>query len=142
MKFNLVNAVNLKRKKIFLLIFITLNAVFFSVIIFNSYCFKYRSINFIQLPLLKKKHTEYKVKFAENDGIIFENQDKTVYNNLIQNNGQKDDQAKEKIRKQISHKDIMDKLRKVKNNNKDKDDPKKEKCNSQKNDDVFSLMKQ
>ena len=141
MKFDWAKIINIKRKKTFFLIFIILNLIFFSILILNSYYFKNQSIDFQNLPLLRKNYTNYKAKFAENDGLIFENQEKIIYNNLMQKNSHKNNSSTEKVRKQISHQDIMDKLTKVQNNQEEPKASKKVTSNTKKNNDVFSLLK-
>lgn len=141
MTFGCIKIVNIKKKKTFFLIFTILNLIFLSILILNPFYLKNQYINSKKLPLLRKNYANYKAKFSDNDGFIFENQEKIIYNKLMQKSIHKCSASIEKVRKQVSHQNIIDKLTKVMNNQKKTISSKKVTGDVKKNNDVFSLLK-
>lgn len=140
MNFSLFKYIRTKKANILIILFI-INIIFFGIIILRSYFFQHQAIDFHKLPIITKNYKNYKEKFAENDGLVFENQEKIIYNNLMQKSTHKNDSQTEKIRKQIPAHEILKKLTKFQNNNVEATESNQE-VEKKHNADVFSFIKE
>jgi histone acetyltransferase (RNA polymerase elongator complex component) len=76
-----------------------------------------RPVDVVNIPLIKNMHTCIKTKFTGNDGIIFSNQDKIIYNEMIlkDKNKKREEKKPEEVAQDFSHQQILDIVKEIKN---------------------------
>ena len=94
----------------------------FVILIAKAYLFQTKSISYEDLPIIKKNYTSFRKKFHENDGKIFQNQDRAIYNDLINSDEQKLDDIK--IKKELKPKEVKKAIKELKNTPPKKSPPK------------------
>ncbi|WP_236870022.1 hypothetical protein [Candidatus Bandiella numerosa] len=89
------------------------------MIIYKAYYYSRNPIDIEHIPLIKKDDRCIKRKFEQNDGLIFSNQDKLIYNSIKQKNEKiYDSHSKsENITQDFSHKQIFDIVQDIKRDN-------------------------
>ena len=103
---------HLKTFRIFIIkaLYLFIALAIFTLILYKSYYYIFNPINLVDIPLIKNNNICFKKKFNQNDGFIFSNQDKAIYNSMQQDNqvlNTKEGKF-EKIIQDFSHKQIFD----------------------------------
>ncbi len=104
---------------IFKALFIIISIAIFFLVIYKAYYYSRNPIDIEHIPLIKKNDRCIKRKFEQNDGLIFSNQDKLIYNSIKQKNEKiYDSHSKsENITQDFSHKQIFDIVQDIKRDN-------------------------
>ena len=86
----------------------------FILIIYKAYKHALDPVDLQNIPLMKSINKPVKKKFNKNDGLVFFNQDKVVYNDIAINN-KSIKKVPEKISQDFSHQQIFDIVQDIKN---------------------------
>ena len=97
------------------LAFILINIGFFIFIIYKAYKYALDPVDLQNIPLIKYTNKPVKKKFNKNDGLIFLNQDKVIYNTIMKNSKSEKGKETEKILQDFSHQQIFDIVQDIKN---------------------------
>jgi hypothetical protein len=95
-----------------------LSILLFVFIIHKSYEYALNPVNFHEIPLIKRANKPIKKKFTKNDGLIFLNQDKLIYNSIGSDNKNKPHKKlehTEKVLQDFSHQQIYNIVQGIKN---------------------------
>lgn len=112
-KFYFSKAIKTLRRIIIKLLIIILSLSVFTLIIYKAYNYSIKPLDLKNIPYIKNRKCD-KIKFNENDGIIFSNQDKKVYDSLKQRNSYNQNLKSEKVIQDFSHKQIFDIVQEIK----------------------------
>lgn len=109
---------NPKASRIFIfnVVLVISSIAIFSIIIYKAYNHAYNRVDIAYITLIKNDNKCIKKRFEENDGIIFYNQDKVVYNSIKQK-GKEINSANSKsqnITQDFSHKQIFEIVQDIK----------------------------
>tara|TARA_B110000503_G_scaffold135994_2_gene217586 strand:+ start:393 stop:773 length:381 start_codon:yes stop_codon:yes gene_type:complete len=124
---------NTARNKVLFALFTTCSIGIFTLLMWGAHNLRKKSTDIQSLTLIRKGYTHLKIKFLENDGLVFENQDKNIYNELIRSNKAI---SVRKVRHQLSPEEIMSKLFVIKSAN----NPRKISNVNKKEKSVFSVL--
>ena len=104
------------RSIIIKLLVIIISLLIFMLVIYKAYNYYVKPIDLKNIPYIKNNKKCDKIKFNENDGIIFSNQDKKVYDSLKQKkrDSYKQNLKSEKVIQDFSHKQIFDIVQEIK----------------------------
>ncbi len=109
------------KRFIFRALFVITSIIIFSFIIYKAYNYAHNPVDIEHVPLIRKDNQCVKRDFEQNDGLIFSNQDKIVYNSIKQK-GKKTDypnSKSESIIQDFSHKQIFDIVQDIKKDSAD-----------------------
>ena len=98
------------------LLIIIISLSIFILVIYKAYNYSIKSIDLKKIPYIENNRSCDKREFDENDGLIFSNQDKKVYDSLKQKNknSYKKNSKSEKVTQDFSHKQIFDIVQEIK----------------------------
>ena len=100
-----------------IVVLISLGAL--AYIVYKAYTYTIRPVDVKNIPVVQNTHQCVKKKFTGNDGLIFSNQDKIVYNEMILKDKNKNKQSIEKkseeVSQDFSHQQIFDIVKDIKN---------------------------
>jgi hypothetical protein len=104
------------RSIIIKLLVTVISLLIFMLVIYKAYNYYVKPIDLKNIPYIKNNKICDKIKFNENDGIIFSNQDKKVYDSLKQKkrDSYKQNLKSEKVIQDFSHKQIFDIVQEIK----------------------------
>lgn len=109
------------KRFVFRALFIIACITIFFLIIYKAYNYAYNPVDIEHIPFIKKDDKCVKRKFEQNDGLIFSNQDKIVYNSIKQK-GKKTNHSNSKsesVIQDFSHKQIFDIVQDIKKDSAD-----------------------
>jgi len=109
------------KKFVFRALFVVVSMIIFCLIIYKAYNYAHNPVDIEHIPLIKKDNKCVKRKFEENDGLIFSNQDKIVYNSIEQSDKKVNhsNSKSESVIQDFSHKQIFDIVQDIKKDNAD-----------------------
>ena len=89
----------------------------FIFVIYKAYKYALDPVNLENIPLVENTNKTVKKKFNRNDGLMFSNQDKVIYNDIATGNKPKKNEKKgsKKISQDLLHQQIFDIVEDIKN---------------------------
>jgi hypothetical protein len=102
------------KRFIFRALFVIVSIIIFSLIIYKAYNYAHNPVDIEHVHLVKKDNKCVKRKFEQNDGLIFSNQDKIVYNSIKQKGKKINYSNSESVIQDFSHKQIFDIVQDIK----------------------------
>jgi hypothetical protein len=109
------------KRFIFRALFVMVSISIFCLIIYKAYNYAHNPADIEHIPLIKKDNKCVKREFEENDGLIFSNQDKIVYNSIKQRDKKTNhsNYKSESVIQDFSHKQIFDIVQDIKKDSAD-----------------------
>ena len=109
------------KRFVFKALFVIVSMIIFCLVIYKAYNYAHNPVDIEYIPLIKKDNKCVKRKFEENDGLIFSNQDKIVYNSIKQRDKKTNhfNYKSESVIQDFSHKQIFDIVQDIKKDSAD-----------------------